>query len=79
MKRRGLIRLEVHLRKADAMLVRSIVEALADSEREVEARAFLRERFTREAGKGLKALLAAAPLEGIKLDRARDFGRDNDR
>jgi hypothetical protein len=78
MKRQGVVRLEVHVRKADVALVRSIAEALADPEREVEARALLRERFTRGAGKGRKALLAAAPLEGIVLDRARDFGRDID-
>jgi hypothetical protein len=78
MKRRGAVRLEVHVRKGDAALVRSIVEALADPKREVEARALLRERLTRGAGRGLKALLAAAPLEGIDLRRSRDRGRDVD-
>jgi hypothetical protein len=78
MKRRGAVRLEVHVRKGDAALVRSIVEALPDPEREVEARALLREQLTRRAGRGLKALLAAAPLERIELDRARDFGRNID-
>jgi hypothetical protein len=76
MKRRGVVRLEVHVRKADAALIRGIVEALADPEQEVEARALLRERFNRGTRKGLKALLAAAPLEGIELGRGRDFGRD---
>ena len=78
MKRRGVVRLEVHVRKADAALVRGVAEALADPEREVEARALLRERFGRGTAKGLKALLAAAPLEGIDLRRAPDRGRDVD-
>jgi hypothetical protein len=76
MKRRGFVRLEVHVRKTDAALVRDVVEALTDRDREVEVRAVLRERFGRGAPKGLKALLAAAPLEGVELDRGRDLGRD---
>jgi hypothetical protein len=76
MQQRGVVRLEVHVRKADAALIRGIVEALADPEQEAEARALLRERFIRGTGKGLKALLAAAPLEGIELGRGRDLGRD---
>jgi hypothetical protein len=71
-----VVRLEVHVRKADAALIRRIVKVLADPEQEAEARAVLRERFSRGGGKGLKALLAAAPLEGIELDRGRDLGRD---
>jgi hypothetical protein len=78
LKRQGVVRLEVHVRKSDAALVRGVVKALADPDREVEARAALREQFTRGAAKGLKALLAAAPLEGIELRRARDRGRDVD-
>jgi len=78
MKRRGVVRLEVHVRKADAALVRGVVEALADPDRELEARATLRERFAAGPAKGLKALLAAAPLEGIELDRAPDAARDVD-
>jgi hypothetical protein len=38
LKRRGVVRLEVHVRKDDAALVRGIVKALADPEREGEAR-----------------------------------------
>ena len=77
-KRRGVVRLEVHVRKSDAVLIRGLVKALADPAREVEVRAALREQFARGAAKGLKALLAAAPLEGIDLRRARDRGRDVD-
>jgi len=78
MNRRGVVRLEVHVRKADAVLVRGVVEASPIRIGEAEARAVLRERFARGTAKGLKALLAAAPLEGIELSRARDLGRDVD-
>jgi len=74
-KRRGLVRLEVQVRKGDAALVRGVVGALADPERGNEARALLRERFGSAKAAGLKALLAAAPLEGIELERRRDLGR----
>lgn len=76
MKRRGVIRVEVHVRKDDAALVRGVAEALSDPAREAEARALLRERFGASKATGLKALLAAAPLEGIDLTRAHDLGRD---
>lgn len=76
LKRAGLVRLEVKVRKDDAPLVRNVASALADPEREAEARALLRERFWATPAQGLKAILAAAPLEGIDLTRERDFGRD---
>ncbi len=75
-KRRGVVRVEVHVRKEDAALVRGIAQALSDPTREAEARLLLREHFGAAEAKGLKALLAAAPLEGIDLTRDRDFGRD---
>lgn len=78
LKRQGIVRLEVQVRRDDAPLVRDIVRALADPGREREARALLRERFGAGKATGLKALLAAAPLEGIDLGRARDLGRDVD-
>ena len=76
MKRRGVVRLEVHVRKEDTSLVRGVVAALADPDREAETRALLREHFGTGPAKGLKALLASAPLEGIDLRRERDQGRD---
>ena len=76
LKRRGVVRLEIHVRKDDAALVRGVVTALADPEREGEARALLRQRFGSGKSDGLKALLASAPLEGIDLSRDRDLGRD---
>ena len=76
LKRRGVVRVEVHVRKDDAALVRGVAKALADPVRQAEARALLRERFGAGEARGLKALLAAAPLEGIDLTRERDLGRD---
>jgi len=76
MKRQGVVRLEVQVRKDDASLVRGVVAALADPDREAETRALLRERFGPGPAKGLKALLASAPLEGIDLSRERDLGRN---
>ena len=69
------MRVEVLVRKEDATLVRSVAGALVDPQRAAETRTALRERFGHRAGKGLKALLAAAPLEGIDLERDRDTGR----
>ncbi len=75
-QRRGVVRLEVHVRKDDALLIRGVAKALSDPARATEARSFLRERFGAVPAKGLKALLAAAPLEGVDLTRERDVGRD---
>jgi hypothetical protein len=76
LKRRGVVRLKIHVRKEDAPLVRSVVTALSDPSRESETRAMLRERFGGSKATGLKALLVSAPLEGVDLSRPRDFGRD---
>jgi hypothetical protein len=76
LKRRGVVRVEVHVRKADAALVRRVAKALADPARESETRALLRARFGSGKAKGLKAFLASAPVEGIDLSRPRDLGRD---
>jgi hypothetical protein len=70
-----VVRLEVSVRKQDAPLVRDVVKALGDPERGGEARKLLR-RFGTNKPIGLKALLAAAPLDGIDLARERDTGRD---
>ena len=78
LKRRGMARLELNVRNDDAALVRDVVRALSSPEREQEARALLRQHFGGGQAIGLKALLAAAPLEGIDLSRAHDFGRDVD-
>ncbi len=74
LKRRGILRVEVCVAAEDADLVRGVAGALADPERAGAARALLRAQFAPPAG--LKALLAAAPLDGIDLERSRDTGRD---
>jgi len=76
LKRQGMIRVEVQVRKDDAALLRGIAKALTDPTREAETRALLRERFSVVDAIGLKALLAAAPLEGVDLTRDRDLDRD---
>lgn len=75
-QRQGYVRVEVQVRKEDAGLVRAVATALGDPAREAEARAVLRDRFARPRPGGLKALLAAVPLDGIDLDRPRDLGRE---
>ena len=76
MKRKGLVRVEVQVLRADAPLLRDVAGALADPNRAAETRAMLRDRFAARGAKGLKALLADAPLDDIDLERARDMGRD---
>jgi len=76
LKRQGVVRLEVKVRKGDAPLLRGVVKALGDPNREAEARALLRERFGTDNATGLKALLVKAPLGGIDLARERHTGRD---
>jgi len=74
--RQGFVRVEINVRKEDAGLVRQVAAALSDPARQSAARALLRQRFVPPAPSSLKALLAAAPLEGIDLERDRDMGRD---
>ncbi|MDX2145410.1 MAG: hypothetical protein SFV19_18805 [Rhodospirillaceae bacterium] len=78
LKGRGLVRLEVKVRKTDAPLVREVVNALADPNMETQARAFLRQKFNPPTVMNFKDYLAAAPLDGIDLTREPDFGRDVD-
>jgi hypothetical protein len=75
MKRQGVVRVEVYVSKDDASLVRNMVKALTDPARESDTRALLREQFGETRGLGLKALLAAAPIEGLSHERARDASR----
>lgn len=78
LKDQGIVRLEVRVHKDDVPLIRDVVSALEDPARANEARTLLRERLGAAKPKGLKALLAAAPLDGIDLERVRDVGRDVD-
>jgi hypothetical protein len=73
-----MVRLEVNVKKDDAPLIRSVVSALTDPERESEARTELTRRFQSKGSTDLKALLAAAPLEGIDLSRDEGMARDVD-
>ena len=75
-QQQGFVRVEIQVRKEDAALVRDVATALVDPERETETRAILREKIAAPRSGGLKVLLASAPLEGIGLERQRDFARD---
>lgn len=78
LKKQGRVRLEVQVRADDAPLVKGIANALNDPDRERETRALLLECVGPDRAKGLKALLAAAPLEGIELGLDRDGDRKVD-
>jgi hypothetical protein len=75
---RGLVRIELRAPAQDAALLREIAAALADPERAARTRIVLGELFAVHRARGFKELLAAAPLEGIDLERNRDTGRDVD-
>jgi len=74
----GFVRIEVNVQREDAGLLRSVASALSDPVRQAEARILLRQNFAEFPGTSLKALLAAAPLDGIELDRDPGAGRDID-
>ena len=74
----GFVRLEVNVRKEDAGLVRRVAAALSDPTRHETARQALEQQFAEPRQVSLKALLAAAPLDEIPLDRTRDTARDVD-
>jgi hypothetical protein len=77
-RRQGFVRVEINVRKEDAGLVRRVAAALSDPARQAAARMLLRQRFAEPPGVSLKALLMAAPLDGIDLDRGQDLGREVD-
>ena len=74
-KNEGNVRVEVRVRKEDAVLLRSVARALRDPTREAETRSLLKARFVVPSPVALKALLASAPLDGIELERSSDLGR----
>ena len=78
MRRKGFFRLEVQVLKDDVALVRGVVSALADPVHQAETRAILREHFAAQPVVGLKALLAAAPVDDLDLDQPRDYDRKVD-
>jgi hypothetical protein len=73
-----MVRLEVAVARQDVALLRHVAEALRSQDRERSAtfRALLKSKL--EKPKNLKALLAAAPLDGVDLVRSRDLGRSLD-
>ena len=62
-KQRGVLRLEVHVRKGDASLIRGVAKALSDPARAAETRALLRERFG-ALGKGPQGTLGCGTTRG---------------
>lgn len=74
LKQRGLVRVEVQVRRGDAALMRGIAAALNDPTREAETREALRKRLG-STSTDLKALLEAAPFDDLELERDRDVGR----
>lgn len=78
LKSRGLVRIELRAPEQDAALLREVAAALADPQRGARTRTVLSELFAVHRARGFKELLAAAPLEGVDLERSRDTGRDVD-
>jgi hypothetical protein len=78
LSRQGLARVEVHVPKADAALVRDLARALNDPAQSAQVRAALKAPKSIYSGLSFKEFLALAPLEGIDLTRDKDTGRDID-
>ena len=76
MRKQGMMRIELSIPRADAALFRQLAASISDAPSAAETRAFLRRRFPSTAKSTFKDYLAAAPLEGIDLERERDMGRD---
>ncbi len=75
LKQRGLVRIELQARQEDGPLLRHIAGVLTDPVHAAEARRLLHAHFAVPTQTGLKELLAAAPLDGIDLERNHDPGR----
>jgi phosphohistidine phosphatase SixA len=75
LKERGLKRVEIHAAGSDAALIRRLAKILREDDERAE---LLRKRLddlVAERPVGLKALLAAAPLEGIRITRSGESRR----
>jgi hypothetical protein len=77
LKREGLVRLEVHVRQDDAVLIKGVAQALRDPNREGETRAALRQ-FGPPPRKSFKQFLSEAPLDRVDLTRAQHREREVD-
>jgi|SRR5882672_161977 len=79
LKHRGLQRVEVHASAPDAALIRRLARLLrTDEEGAGRVRQQLRASMGRDDTLGLKALLAAAPLQGVQIKRSRERVRKID-
>lgn len=79
LKVRGLQRVEVQASEDDAELIRSLARCLRDDDRvAARVRRQLRAAVKRKATTSLKALLVAAPLDGIRIVRSRERARSAD-
>ena len=75
--RRGFVRVEVNVSKDDASWSAKSPRP-CPTQRASSLRMLLRQRIVEPPKVSLKELLASAPLDGIDLDRAPDFGREVD-
>ena len=75
LKASGLVRLEVQATETDAQLIKCLAKVLRNGKQAESVRTTLQKLLAEQEKPSLKALLAAAPLEDIELDRPRDFGR----
>ena len=75
LEREGWVRCEVKIPHEDVALIRGVAAVLSDPNRSAAARTLLRAHFGGSSSPSLKALLAAAPLEGIDIERSADPGR----
>ena len=62
--------------KGHAGLVQDAAATLCNSEPKSKVRATLRKKTAAARAQGFKELLESAPLDGIDIERSRDFGRD---
>lgn len=74
LKRRGMKRLELQATEQDASLLKELAKVLRQGDDKSElVRTRIREVVKQP--ESAKALLAAAPLEGIRITRSTDHGR----
>lgn len=79
LKVRGLQRVEVQASEDDAELIRNLARCLRDDDRTAaRVRRQLRATVKRKTTTSLKELLAAAPLEGVRIVRSRERARTAD-
>lgn len=78
-RRKGIIRVEVQTPENDAPLIRQLAKVLREnSAKAADLRKHLRAIVGAAEQRGLKDLLASAPLDGIDLSRRDDRPRDVD-